>query len=149
MRCNAGISPEHMADQHLCEASELKMVPGTIKKRLKFNITKPIPDKFCLNGGHISFFYDKLHYLRLRHGHVFKECIARGRKCQSLFYDLSDFPDNLINDWHPTLDDSRIVRTRMVKRLFQKPKFYRYKGEPIDDMEDFCSRIMLSPLYTK
>jgi len=146
MRCNVGVNPVYMADQHLCELAELKMVPGMLK-RLEFRPRTKAPLEFKLNGGHLSFFYDKLLYLKRRHAEVWKECNRRKRGGDINFYNLEEFPEWTLRDWEPTEKDSLIIRERIVERLLKpRPKpFYRYEGELIENAKEFAERLFYSP----
>ncbi len=146
MRCNTGIDPILLADQHLCELSELKMVPGTLI-RIDFVPKSLVPKKFKLNGGHISFFYDKLSYLEKRHKAVHDECVRRGRKGSGEFYSKDRIPERFWRDWNPTMEDSMVVRNRIFEKLMAKPGYWRYEGKVIPDIKAFAQRIMDCPLY--
>lgn len=146
MRCNAGVNPIFLADQHLCELSELKMVPGTLV-RINFKPKSIPPKTFKLNDGHISFFYDKIQYLARRHGSVYQECIRRGRKGSPFFYNTSSFNSSFNGDWSPTMSDSMIVRERIAAKLAAKNNYWRYQGEIIKDMNKFIKAMMESDLY--
>ena len=146
MRCNTGINPYLLADQHLCELSELKMVPGTLV-RIDFIPKSSIPKKFKLNSGHINFFYDKLNYLEKRHKAVYAECLRRGRNGLNEFYQKDKIPDRFWKDWMPTMEDSMIVRERIYQKLLAKSNYWRYEGSVISDIKAFAQTIMDSPLH--
>ena len=146
MRCNSGINPSLLADQHLCELSELKMVPGTLV-RIGFIPKSIIPKKFQLNTGHIGFFYDKLNYLEKRHKSIYNECIRRGRNSLDSFYKKDKVPEKFWKDWTPTIEDSMIVRERIYQKLLAKSNYWRYEGKIILDIKSFAEKMMNSPLH--
>jgi deoxyribonuclease (pyrimidine dimer) len=149
MRCNVGVDPQFLADQHLVELVEIKMVCGTLK-RLEFRPRSPIPPEFVLATGHISFFFNKLAYLEKRYDAIKEECRRRGRKIPSeTYYDLSDVPAKFLNDWKPSERDTQIVRERILYKLLAKPKgFWRFWGKPIEDINNFADNLVKSPLFT-
>ena len=59
-RINA-VHPTVLTDQHLmAEYRELTMVMGSLKRSLNSkNGLPPIPEKYTLNAGHVTFFYNK------------------------------------------------------------------------------------------
>ena len=62
-RINIGIPPKQLTNKHLiAEHREIKRIPNVISKG-KYNL-KSIPPEFTLGKGHVSFFYDKLQYLK-------------------------------------------------------------------------------------
>jgi deoxyribonuclease (pyrimidine dimer) len=80
MRCNVGINPIYLADQHLvAEFRELPIVLGQMK-HLKFQFKSTIPEQFTLGTGHISFFRNKLGYLHNRWNKIKNEMKRRGFK---------------------------------------------------------------------
>ena len=146
MRCNVGVDPAFLADQHLCELAELKMVPGTLV-RIGLVPKSPVPNKFKLSKGHIAFFYNKLGYLKKRHAAVQQECVKRGRKGSNFFYSDEGILEKFWGDWTPTLEDTMIVRQRICEKLVAKPKYWRYYGKLIDNIQDFAAKLLNSPLY--
>lgn len=131
MRCNTGVSPTLLTDQHLiAEYRELFIPVGQLKK-LNWISKSPIPDTFRLGKGHITFWRDKQLYLKRRHEAIVREMLVRGFNPSMSFYDLDTIPAEFLNDWFPTRDDSLLIRERIIERLLQKPEWYRYKGKYI------------------
>lgn len=150
MRCNCGVDPKYLADQHLlAEAREIPMVVGSLRAN-GFKIKSPIPNTMNLGVGYLNFFKDKLLYLLRRRLEVVKECYARGFDIQQRM-DLCDVPAQFKTDWMPQQRDSFILRQRIVERLGQgdRRNWYRYKGVVIttDKMSEFQTKLILSPLY--
>lgn len=141
MRCNVGVDPSLLVDQHLvAESTELKMVPGMMRYRInkeqKFG--KP-PESFRLGKGHILFFTDKLGYLSKRLECINKEMRRRGFKPGAPDYiDPYEFGDEYSGSWLPTIDDSNLIRARLAEKLVAKPPgFWRMdRGYLFDDELD-------------
>ena len=62
-RINIGVRPIELENKHLmAEHRELKRIPNVVRKG-RYNL-KNVPPQFTLGKGHVSFFYDKLGYLK-------------------------------------------------------------------------------------
>ena len=115
-RINAGIPARELTNKHLiAEHREIKRVPNVIV-RGRYNL-KSIPDQFTLGKGHVSFFYDKLGYLKERYMSLYEECRARGFNVQNYLASWDGVPVELMNDYIPTEEDRRIIRERIADRL--------------------------------
>jgi deoxyribonuclease (pyrimidine dimer) len=149
------VPPSELTDQHLfAEFRELKMVPKSLQRSLaaawqrEFDkndsnayqvrrcelareaVLGKIPTEFCLGKGHVSFFYDKGHYLRVRYEVIRIELGRRGIK-----YDRnSEFdPDNIFKEqgamfnlgYTPTDAALALIRARIADRIALKPNWYR------------------------
>lgn len=148
MRCNCGVDPKLLTDQWLiAEQVELLMLPGMLR-RLNYKPRSPIPEKFTLGKGHMLFWVDKLKYLRHRHDEIKKEVSRRGFKVTDREIDLSEFPEKFINDWKPTLEDSMILRERLIWKLNRKPIMWRYERVNIRGrLEEFKKELLESECY--
>ena len=138
-RINSNLDPSILLDQHLmAEYRELPMVFGSLKRSLKTRSVKDIlsgiPNKFTLNSGHVSFFYDKLRFLERRYDKLVLQLKCRGYSLDSERnrYNLEDFPTEFHNDWDSTPEDDLVVITRIKEKFYMKPDWYRYFGDPID-----------------
>jgi len=115
-RINAGIPVQELVNVHLlAEHREIKRIPNCIASG-RYNINN-IPDKFTLGKGHVSFFYDKLHYIKLRYEELYDECIRRGFNVSYYGNAWSNLPAHLMGDYNPTSDDAEIIRKRIFERL--------------------------------
>lgn len=117
------ISPGKLADQHLiAEYNEILKFFGYVRKHphIKF-----MPEKYVLGKGHISFFKNKLLYLKKRHELLKKEMLKRGFKPKKTI-SLSRFPKELKNDWKPNNRDKEIIKKRLIQKLNLKPNYYCY-----------------------
>jgi deoxyribonuclease (pyrimidine dimer) len=163
MRCNVGIDPKLLADQHLI--AEYKELPTIVRSLIKndFVIKGLKPNKFCLGKGHINFFKDKLFYIFKRHEFVKFECLHRNFKCYSLsiltecgFHSVEEchtFIPQFWNDWRPSSEDSGIVMSRITNRLLDRysksPYFWKLHGETLDlnSLELLISNMEVSPVF--
>lgn len=115
-RINVGIPPKELTNKHLiAEHRELKRIPNVVAKG-KCNL-RNIPTQFTLGKGHVSFFYDKLGYLKERYTDLYNECIARGFNVQNYLVSWDGVPQELMNGYTPTENDVRIIRERIAERL--------------------------------
>lgn len=120
------IEPNRLADQHLiAEYNETLMLLGYVRRYPK---PENIPEKFTLGKGHIRFFKDKLLFLKKRHEILKKEMKKRGF-ATNITIDLSEFDQQLINDWKPEDDDKKIIKKRLIEKFNLKPDYYNYYGE--------------------
>lgn len=115
-RINVGIPPRELSNKHLiAEHRELKRIPNVVS-RGRYNL-KSVPREFSLGKGHVSFFYDKLGYLKERYIDLYEECIARGFNVQSYLKSWDGVPQELMNGYTPTEKDIQIIRERIADRL--------------------------------
>lgn len=115
-RINVGIPVKQLTDKHLmAEHRELKRIPNVVS-RGRYNL-KTSPKEFTLGKGHVSFFYDKLGYLRDRYIELYNECRARGFNVQSYLSSWDGVPSHLMNSYTPTEKDIKIVSERIADRL--------------------------------
>lgn len=147
-RVNVGIAPYYLSDNHLiAESVEITMITGSLRRN-NYLVKGAIPKNYTLGAGHINFFKDKLLYLANRLQAVNTE--MRTRKFNpGTSIDLSEFPEQLINDWTPDLRDSEIVRARVCDRIVSPLKLkrpHRYYGQSIIDISKFTDRLLNSPL---
>ena len=125
------VDPYELTDQHLiAEYREITMVPGSLKRTLVSKSgyqESKVPKQFTLNSGHVYFFYNKGKYLHNRYHELIDEMKRRGfnpdpnRKFPSDIFKNN----NLYNDWMPTIEDQKLIRERIKKRIDAKPDWYR------------------------
>ena len=126
------VPPEELADQHLmAEYREMPMVTAALRRSLKTrnvaDIVKGIPKEFTLNKGHVTFFYDKLSYLKNRYDSLCNELKARGFKLdETRVLNTDNFPQIFYNDYVPTEKAYVTIRARIAERIAMKPNWYRY-----------------------
>ena len=120
------INPRRLADQHLiAEYDEILMLVAYIKKYPKI---ENIPGQYCLGKGHMTFFKDKVTYLKKRHEKLKVEMKKRNFKTNKTI-NLDQFKKNNKGDWKPKKPDLQIIKKRIISKLKLKPDYYRYYGE--------------------
>lgn len=134
-RINANLPPKELTRAHLvAELREITMVPASLRRSLKTKsmteVCNKIPPKFTLNKGHVTFFYDKIGFLKRRFHMLADEMERRG-----YFVDRSrdrafdGFDERWQGDWQSNETDNNIVRERIALRISQKPHLYKdFKG---------------------
>jgi deoxyribonuclease (pyrimidine dimer) len=122
---------KHFIDKHLNrERIEVLRIPNAIKKgTAKVNLNK-IPKDFRLGSGHVTFFYNKIGFLKRHYEELTAECIRRGFNPTDYSDAFEGIPSHLMNDYEPTEHDVQIVRERIAERL-QSMKNLKYNREPI------------------
>jgi len=116
---------ECLINKHLF--TEYKEITKTIRgaqKRLDQGCDfSDIPPSFQHGEGHEKFFFDKVLWLWLRHGHLYIECCRRGfdMDFQMYYANSSDFlmklkDTHLWNMWSPTPEDMYLNMARLVER---------------------------------
>lgn len=127
------VKPEILTKIHLvAEYKELTQViyPMTRTASKGSLHTVKIPEKFCLNGGHVKFFYDKGFYLERRFRALYDEMKIRGMKLDNENYNTrlqkiqNSFPKQWYNDWKPDQDAYDIIIERIITRIKEKPNKY-------------------------
>tara|TARA_Y100000590_G_scaffold460038_1_gene618474 strand:+ start:1034 stop:1453 length:420 start_codon:yes stop_codon:yes gene_type:complete len=125
------IPVEELFDQHLiAEYREITMVPAALNRTIKSKsglVLSKINNNYTLNKGHVYFFYDKGKYLYKRYELIIEEMKKRGFKPDSKrkFPKQIFIDNNLYNDWHPSLEDYKIIRKRISSKIDEKPMWYK------------------------
>jgi hypothetical protein len=70
-----------------------------------------------LGKGHVSFFYDKLGYLKERYRELYQECKRRGFNVQNWESSWDGVPVEMMNTYQPTQQDIQIISERIADRL--------------------------------
>lgn len=143
------VHPSELTDQHLfAEFREIKMVPKALQRSIHAaqsrgdcldDVYVSIPNKFTLNRGHVSFFYDKGTYLEHRFADLRLELAKRDityNRDSVLDSDgvFSTLPYYFNRDYIPTPEALTIIRKRIAERIAAKPNWYRYYGKPISNL---------------
>lgn len=116
-----------LCDQHLlAEHRELTRIPNAIASgRAKVDLSK-IPERYTMGKGHVTFFYDKLHWLGLRYAELARECALRGFSVKNRWPDPHKAFQSVC--WEPDEEDMRINRERIAERLeAMKPRYTPHK----------------------
>lgn len=144
MRCNTGVPPELLLDQHLvAEYRELHIPLASLRAR-NWRYVSPIPPILVLGKGHISFWRDKQLYLARRHSAIVEEMHKRGFRTNYTVWDLDDVPEEFLHDWNPTIRDSLLLRDRILQKVAMKPTWYRMYGSSLQDFEEYAYLLLHS-----
>lgn len=120
------INPRCLADQHLvAEYAEILILVASARKHPS---RAGIPPTYRLGKGHQLFFRDKLMYLKRRHERLKREMRKRGFHPRKTL-GLQGLPASLKRDWRPRPQDKLFITKRLLWKIRQKPKFYRYYGK--------------------
>lgn len=131
MRCNTGVDPAVLTDQHLIAEYRELLIPAGQLRRLGWKSAAAIPQKMSLGTGHVTFWRDKQLYLKRRHDALVEEMLSRGFKPNLSFWPRESIPAELWNDWQPSAEDSRILRERIFDRVSLKPAWYRLRSSTL------------------
>jgi len=129
------VPPEELTDQHLMrEYQELPRILGLVRKALAKGKTPAdfkIASDYLLGAGHVTFFYDKLSFLKKRQDSLIAELIRRKYNIAHRDgLDLSGIPIEWINDYSPTAMALSLSRARILEKIMMKPDWYKYYGKP-------------------
>lgn len=127
------IPVEELMDQHLmAEWRELKMVPAALRKSLHTRspeqILNTIPHHYVLGKGHITFWYNKLLFLKERYAQLTCELLARGYnlKYRGRFDAFTvNLPACFFNHYTPSIEEIQTSRQRIEEKIAIKPWWYR------------------------
>ena len=139
MRINC-IPVEHLADQHLrAEWVEMLMLPPYIRRSLnsKSGIIYYDSNVYTLGKGHARFFYDKVQYVINRYNDIMFEMQERGFMTNPSLHFPDYMPKKCFGDWNPQISDQYTNTNRILARILNKPTWYSYKGQKIDNWPAF------------
>lgn len=135
------VPPQELYDQHLfAEWREIKMVPMSLRRSIRAHgvsgVLKRIPKEFCLNIGHVTFFYDKGHYLWKRYLLLTEELKRRHYIFDynapmdplRVFWTTHNLVMPFMGDYTPTQEALVLIRERIASKVAMKPDWYRYEG---------------------
>ena len=135
IRANVGINPALIPDQQLMgEFRELLMVLGALDSN-EGQIKGYIAEQFNFGPGHINFLKNHLIYCKRRHEFVKRELLDRGFHV-TMTMNLDGYDQRYMNDWNPTINDSKIVRIRVIERLKNKSEnFWKLRKKKLTKEE--------------
>ena len=115
------IPPKDLTRLHLiAEYKELPRTFNLVRKRIDKE-QRPsdcnIPDTYRLGPGHVTFFYDKLMFLKKRQISLINEMRSRGYSPNFGEPDISDIPDEWLGDYNPTPEAIKLSQERINSRL--------------------------------
>lgn len=123
MRCNCGIDPKNLTDEHLfAESRELKMIPSLFK-RIGMGSLSKAPKRFKLGDGHMLFLTYKPTYTLRRYKMVLEECVRRGMHVQdeSCRWEIYGA---LGGDFEETDRERKMLIDRISEHVINSPKEY-------------------------
>lgn len=123
------ISTKKLADQHLM--AEYRELPRIFTYVKKYGIpdNNDIPDKYKFGKGHIKFFSNKLKFLSDRYSKIVDE--LKRRNFDISFEELKPFCYELLDSnkqikYQPTKEEIDTSKKRILEKLEEKPKFYKW-----------------------
>ena len=127
------IDPKELCDQHLlAEHRELTRIPNDIVKR-HGNVPLSTAKGYLLGQGHVTFFRDKLLFLKNRYDALHLECKNRGFNVSYRWPEEASIFTKLWNDYVVTEKDRALNLTRIHERMPETPRFTEYV---IDDSNE-------------
>ena len=146
------VPPKALTDQHLLgEYNEIRRPINLAIKRYNREGTKihqSIPSQYQLRAGHVTFFYNKLGYIKDRFEAIKEEMKARGWSANGIID--ADIPDELLGNWNPSKESNTMLKERLIERIEQDPKGlakWRYYGTPID--KNYITNLRESTSWTQ
>ena len=137
MRCNCGINPKNLTDEHLfAESRELKMLPSLFKRVGNKSINK-VPAEFTLGRGHMLFFLYKSIYTLKRYLLVLSECHRRNISVVDESYRWAIYQNSAFNsDYQETEKEKQILVNRISEKIKNSPKeYFHYNHKRISKEE--------------
>lgn len=125
---------DELTDQHLfAEYRELPRILTNVRQLIDKGKSVDdinIPNVFTLGKGHMTFFYNKLVFLKRRHEELITELFDRGVYYLSIYdsINISEIPEGWCGDYEPEVRDIRLSRERLLDKIWLRTDFYRYKG---------------------
>ena len=114
-RVNVGILPKELSKSLIVsELREIKRIPNCIK-RGRFNLKK-IPNQFTLGTGHVSFFYNKIGYLKERYQKLYENARERKINVQDFSDSFENIPEKFMGSYQETERDREILLERFAER---------------------------------
>lgn len=122
------VPPTELTRQHLlAELREIPRVSGLVKAGIakgKKLADYKIPASYTLGSGHVTFFYDKMIFIRGRHYDLIIEALRRGYNiqytdCSNLYEDI---PICYMGFYTPTAEAIALNRARIQQRLAESEK---------------------------
>ena len=118
------IDPELLSDQHLL--AEYREIPRVITgaENASASSMKGRNTEYRMGTGHVKFFYDKLDFIKHRHGLLVCEMVKRGLNA-TIHLDSSSG-----SWWAPSRDEMQVNKDRIIERLSDSKQTPRYYGKP-------------------
>lgn len=132
------IKPKKLLDQHLmAEYRELPMVMGALKRSIRAKKFPIISNRYLLNKGHVSFFYNKRDFLEKRFILLIDELRNRNYdidpSSRNVNFDIFDYAPCKQIIWEPDEKEININIERILLRYEAKKNFYKYFSKSMGD----------------
>lgn len=136
-RINSAISPKHLTDEHLlAEHREIKRLPYCLAKAMTSGSINRIPKSFALGRGHVTFFLDKMEFIRKRYNSIREECLRRGFSVEDYSGNFENIDKRYCKDYNPTIEEREMLLERISQRINESPKSsWHYHGKAISKEE--------------
>jgi len=146
MRINV-VNPKYLTDNHLiAEYRETKMSTYYYVRssKSKNGIDKSrISERYTLNGGHAYMWFNKFGYIDKRFKAIVGEMRNRGFQTNFTELNYTDIPEDAFGDFEPTQSDIRVNLDRILERVADKPKWYKYHGKTIEKWNEWYENLYL------
>lgn len=120
------ISPTELCDQHLlAEHRELTRIPNDIVKR-EGQVPLSTESAYLLGAGHVTFFRNKLKFLKDRYDALHQECLERGFNVVYKWPNQASEYTELWQDYVVTEADILLNQKRILERMPQNPRWTQY-----------------------
>lgn len=117
------VSVTELCDQHLlAEHRELTRIPNDIVKR-EGNVPLSTAKAYLLGAGHVTFFRNKLKFLKSRYDALHQECLDRGFNVVYKWPDKASEYAELWQDYVVTEEDILLNQKRIQERMPENPRF--------------------------
>lgn len=117
------VSVTELCDQHLlAEHRELTRIPNDIVKR-EGNVPLSTAKAYLLGAGHVTFFRNKLKFLKSRYDALHQECLDRGFNVVYKWPDKASEYAELWQDYAVTEEDILLNQKRIQERMPENPRF--------------------------
>jgi len=122
-RINSAISVQRLTDEHLlAEHREIKRLPACLNRSLQSGKPLNIPPHFTLGKGHVTFFYDKMLFVKKRYQELHQECLKRGFTVSNFASNFDRVPQQYLNDYVPTEEERKLLENRITERFLSSKK---------------------------
>lgn len=117
------IPPIELCDQHLlAEHRELTRIPNDIVKRVG-QVPLSSATVYLLGAGHVTFFRNKLQFLKRRYDALHQECLDRGFNVVYKWPEKVSEYAELWQDYVVTEADILLNQKRIQERMPENPRF--------------------------
>lgn len=142
MRCNCGINPKNLTDEHLfAESRELKMLPS-LYKRVGIKSISKVPKEFTLGRGHMLFFLYKATYDLQRYTIVLQELKNRGYNVKDESYRWDVYQNcKYLENYTETGKEAEIIKQRITEKIISSPKEYFHYNHKRISKEDAIKKL--------